>query len=85
LFADIEVFDNQQRRHSALGSMSPARFELRSAEQAAASQATCLLNRGKLTWPPGPGPCAHRRHARREPRGRRRHLVYRFGDEARQD
>jgi putative transposase len=29
LFDDIEVFDNQQRRHSTLGSISPAAFERR--------------------------------------------------------
>ena len=35
LFDYIEVFYNQQRRHSALGNLSPARFERRSAERAA--------------------------------------------------
>ena len=37
LFDYIEVFYNQERRHSALGNMSPARFERMSAKQAAAS------------------------------------------------
>ena len=35
LFDYIEVFYNQQRRHSTLGQVSPAVFERRSATQAA--------------------------------------------------
>jgi transposase InsO family protein len=36
LFDDIEVFDNQRRRHSTLGQISPATFERRAAERQAA-------------------------------------------------
>ena len=35
LFDYIEVFDNQRRRHSTLGQISPAEFERRAATQAA--------------------------------------------------
>ena len=36
LFDYIEVFDNQRRRHSTLGQISPATFERRAAERQAA-------------------------------------------------
>jgi putative transposase len=44
----MQVSDDQRRRHSALGNVSPGRVERMSAEQAAASWANCLLSPGEL-------------------------------------
>jgi hypothetical protein len=47
LFEYLELFDNGQRRHSALGYLSPRAFERRLAHEASAAQPRCLRNRGK--------------------------------------
>src|SRR5439155_12973732 len=47
LFEYLELFYNVQRRHSALGYLSPRAFEQRLDHEALAAQPRCLRNRGK--------------------------------------
>src|SRR5438128_12473858 len=49
LFEYLELFYNGQRRHSALGYLSPRAFERRCEQAALATYPRCLRNRGKST------------------------------------
>src|SRR5207245_9851109 len=49
LFEYLELFYNGQRRHSALGYLSPRAFERRLDHEASAAYPRCLRNRGQST------------------------------------
>jgi transposase InsO family protein len=48
MFDYIEVFHNRQRRHSALGMLSPVEFELRFKQRTVAQRRTCRMGNPQL-------------------------------------